>query len=129
MDRERCCLLLKPSKRANLGPKSRGIWRMSDKCRGWEYGGLCDHRRGNLAGRAAGRVPHPFARRRAQFRGNGAGLQAVRRKCVGRRLTHVFYEVYDDRAAFEAHLQTPHFFRWRDAGLITSTRIIYLHRH
>ena len=22
---------------------------------------------------------------------------------------------YDDRAAFEAHLQTPHFFRWRDA--------------
>jgi len=26
--------------------------------------------------------------------------------------TVVFYEVYDDRAAFEAHLQTPHFFRW-----------------
>jgi quinol monooxygenase YgiN len=44
--------------------------------------------------------------------------------------TVVFYEVYADRAAFEAHLQTPHFFRWRDAtqGLITATRISYLHR-
>src|SRR6266849_9630027 len=42
----------------------------------------------------------------------------------------VFYEVYDSRAAFEAHLQTPHFFRWRDAthGLITASRISYLHR-
>ena len=37
---------------------------------------------------------------------------------------------YDDRAAFEAHLQTPHFFRWRDAtqGWITSSRISHLHR-
>src|SRR6266436_103032 len=44
--------------------------------------------------------------------------------------TVVFYEVYDDRAAFEAHLQTPHFFRWRDAtqALITASRISYLHR-
>jgi len=44
--------------------------------------------------------------------------------------TVVFYEVYDDRAAFDAHLQTPHFFRWRDAtqGLITDSRISYLHR-
>jgi len=44
--------------------------------------------------------------------------------------TVVFYEVYDDRAAFEAHLQTPHFFRWRDAtqGWITSSRISHLHR-
>lgn len=25
------------------------------------------------------------------------------------------YEVYRDRAAFDAHLQTPHFIRWRDA--------------
>ena len=25
------------------------------------------------------------------------------------------YEVYRDRAAFEAHLQAPHFLRWRDA--------------
>jgi autoinducer 2-degrading protein len=42
----------------------------------------------------------------------------------------VFYEVYDDRAAFDAHLQTPHFFRWRDAtqGLITDSRISYQHR-
>src|SRR5713226_4154773 len=44
--------------------------------------------------------------------------------------TVVLYEVYDSRAAFEAHLQTLHFFRWRDAtqGLITATRISYLHR-
>jgi quinol monooxygenase YgiN len=44
--------------------------------------------------------------------------------------TVVFYEVYDDRAAFEAHLQMPHFFRWRDAtqGLITASRISYLNR-
>ena len=44
--------------------------------------------------------------------------------------TVVFYEVYDDRAAFDAHLQTPRFFRWRDAtqGLITDSRISYLHR-
>jgi len=42
----------------------------------------------------------------------------------------VFYEVYDDCAAFDAHLQTPHFFRWRDAtqGLITDSRISYQHR-
>ena len=25
------------------------------------------------------------------------------------------YEVYRDEAAFEAHLETPHFIRWRDA--------------
>jgi len=44
--------------------------------------------------------------------------------------TAVFYQVYDDRVAFEAHLQTPHFFRWRDAtqGWITSSRISHLHR-
>lgn len=27
----------------------------------------------------------------------------------------VFYEVYDSRAAFEAHLETPHLARFRDA--------------
>jgi len=44
--------------------------------------------------------------------------------------TVVLYEVYDDRAAFEAHLQTPHFFRWRDAtqDWITERRISFLHR-
>jgi quinol monooxygenase YgiN len=44
--------------------------------------------------------------------------------------TVVFYEVYDSRGAFEAHLKTPHFFRWRDAteGLITASRISYLNR-
>ncbi|MBP0465078.1 antibiotic biosynthesis monooxygenase [Roseomonas sp. PWR1] len=26
----------------------------------------------------------------------------------------LFYEIYDDRAAFEAHLQTPHLARFRD---------------
>jgi quinol monooxygenase YgiN len=26
------------------------------------------------------------------------------------------YEVYDDRAAFDYHTTTPHFFRWRDAS-------------
>ncbi len=26
-----------------------------------------------------------------------------------------FYEVYDDRAAFDAHLETPHFARFRTA--------------
>ena len=42
----------------------------------------------------------------------------------------VFYEEYSDRAAFDAHLQTPHFFRWRDAtqGLITDSRISHLHQ-
>jgi quinol monooxygenase YgiN len=41
-----------------------------------------------------------------------------------------FYEVYEDCAAFDAHLQTPHFFRWRDAtqGWITGSRISHLHR-
>ncbi|MFG1350137.1 putative quinol monooxygenase [Xanthobacter autotrophicus] len=29
--------------------------------------------------------------------------------------TVVFYEVYDDRAAFDAHLETPHLARFRDA--------------
>nr|WP_157080584.1 putative quinol monooxygenase [Methylobacterium variabile] len=28
--------------------------------------------------------------------------------------TVVFYEVYDDRAAFDAHLETPHLARFRD---------------
>lgn len=28
--------------------------------------------------------------------------------------TIYLYEVYRDRAAFEAHLQAPHFIRWRD---------------
>ena len=44
--------------------------------------------------------------------------------------TVVLYEVYDDRAAFEAHLQTPHFFRWRDAtqDWITERRVTFLHR-
>ena len=44
--------------------------------------------------------------------------------------TVVFYEVYDSRAAFEAHLQMPHFFRWRDAtqDWITGSRISYLQR-
>lgn len=27
----------------------------------------------------------------------------------------LFYEVYDDRAAFDAHLETPHLARFRDA--------------
>jgi quinol monooxygenase YgiN len=44
--------------------------------------------------------------------------------------TVVFYEVYDDRAAFEAHLQTPHFFRWRDTtqSCITGSRISHMYR-
>jgi quinol monooxygenase YgiN len=44
--------------------------------------------------------------------------------------TVVLYEVYDDRAAFEAHLKTPHFFRWRDAtqSWITDRRVSFLHR-
>jgi len=44
--------------------------------------------------------------------------------------TVVFYEVYDNRAAFDAHLQTPHFFHWRDAtqGWITTSRISHLYR-
>jgi quinol monooxygenase YgiN len=29
--------------------------------------------------------------------------------------TVVFYEVYDDRAAFDAHLRTPHLARFREA--------------
>lgn len=29
--------------------------------------------------------------------------------------TVVFYEVYDSRAAFDAHLETPHLARFRDA--------------
>src|SRR3954451_22846443 len=44
--------------------------------------------------------------------------------------TVVLYEVYDDRAAFEAHLKTPHFAKWRDAsqGWITEQRVAYLTR-
>jgi quinol monooxygenase YgiN len=44
--------------------------------------------------------------------------------------TVVLYEVYDDRAAFEAHLKTPHFFRWRDAtqSWITDRRVSFLSR-
>ena len=30
--------------------------------------------------------------------------------------TVVLYEVYDDRAAFEAHLQAPHYFPFRDGA-------------
>ncbi len=42
----------------------------------------------------------------------------------------ILYEVYDDRTAFEAHLKTPHFFRWRDAtqDWITERRVSFLHR-
>jgi quinol monooxygenase YgiN len=42
----------------------------------------------------------------------------------------VLYEVYDDRAAFEAHLTTPHFARWRDAtqGWISERRVRHLTR-
>jgi autoinducer 2-degrading protein len=29
---------------------------------------------------------------------------------------YFFYEVYRDEAAFQAHLQTPHFLRWRAAS-------------
>ena len=29
--------------------------------------------------------------------------------------TILFYEVYRDQAAFDAHLQAPHFIKWRDA--------------
>lgn len=38
--------------------------------------------------------------------------------------TVVFYEVYDDRAAFDAHLETPHFARFRDGfpALIVAER-------
>ncbi|HUE76289.1 MAG TPA: putative quinol monooxygenase, partial [Chloroflexota bacterium] len=25
------------------------------------------------------------------------------------------YEIYNDRAAFDAHVQMPHYFKWRDA--------------
>lgn len=34
------------------------------------------------------------------------------------------YELYDDRAAFDAHLATPHFLRFRDAvaGMIAEKR-------
>jgi quinol monooxygenase YgiN len=44
--------------------------------------------------------------------------------------TVVLYEVYDDRAAFEAHLTTPHFERWRDAAQdwITDRRVQFLTR-
>ena len=42
----------------------------------------------------------------------------------------ILYEVYDDRAAFEAHLKTPHFFRWRDAtqDWITDRRVKFLYQ-
>ena len=33
----------------------------------------------------------------------------------GKEATVVFYEVYDSRAAFDAHLQTPHLERFRAA--------------
>jgi (4S)-4-hydroxy-5-phosphonooxypentane-2,3-dione isomerase len=29
---------------------------------------------------------------------------------------YYFYEVYRDEAAFQAHLETPHYARWRDAS-------------
>jgi autoinducer 2-degrading protein len=27
-----------------------------------------------------------------------------------------FYEIYEDDAAFQAHMETPHYARWRDAS-------------
>uniref|UniRef100_UPI003F498285 putative quinol monooxygenase n=1 Tax=Ensifer adhaerens TaxID=106592 RepID=UPI003F498285 len=46
--------------------------------------------------------------------------------------TVVFYEVYDSRAAFDAHLETPHLARFRAAfpPLILEERPVrFLHRH
>jgi quinol monooxygenase YgiN len=42
--------------------------------------------------------------------------------------TVVLYEVYDNLAAFELHLKTPHFARWRDAtqSWITDRRVTRL---
>jgi len=42
--------------------------------------------------------------------------------------TVVLYEVYDSLAAFEAHMKTPHFARWRDAtqSWITDRRVLRL---
>ena len=42
--------------------------------------------------------------------------------------TVVLYEVYDSLAAFELHLKTPHFARWRDAteSWITDRRVTRL---
>ncbi|MFE1599437.1 putative quinol monooxygenase [Methylobacterium sp. ID0610] len=45
--------------------------------------------------------------------------------------TVVFYEVYDDRAAFDAHLETPHLARFRDGfpALVAEERPVrFLHR-
>jgi|SRR5512145_325452 quinol monooxygenase YgiN len=43
----------------------------------------------------------------------------------------VLYEVYDDRAAFEAHLRTPHFLAFKpkmEAWLVSNT-VRFLSRH
>jgi quinol monooxygenase YgiN len=43
-------------------------------------------------------------------------LPAIRRRSpAGSEDIVVFYEVYDSRAVFEAHLETPHLARLRDA--------------
>ncbi len=45
--------------------------------------------------------------------------------------TVVFYEVYDDRAAFDAHLATPHFARFQTGypALIVEQKARFLKRH
>jgi quinol monooxygenase YgiN len=45
---------------------------------------------------------------------------------AGERDLVVLYEIYDDRAAFEAHLRTPHFARFNEASasLIAERKIV-----
>lgn len=46
--------------------------------------------------------------------------------------TVVFYEVYDDRAAFDAHLDTPHLARFRETFpplIIEERPVRFLDRH
>ncbi len=46
--------------------------------------------------------------------------------------TVVFYEVYDSRAAFDVHLQTPHLKRFRAAFpsfILEERPVRFLHRH
>ncbi len=45
--------------------------------------------------------------------------------------TVVFYEVYDDRAAFDAHLATPHFAQFQQGfpALIVEQKARFLKRH
>ncbi|QFI68808.1 putative quinol monooxygenase [Sinorhizobium alkalisoli] len=51
---------------------------------------------------------------------------------VDRRVSPIkvmFYEVYDDRAAFEAHLKTPHLARFRQAlSLVTEGSVGFFER-